>query len=72
MARKPENLKSIEWNPVEVVHANALDRSSLNLAFQEIGIAYYHIHSMGGHKEFQAKDIHAVQNFYETALINNV
>jgi len=72
MARDPEKVFSRGWENIEVVRADAFDPASLEKAMRGIDVAYYLIHSMGGHKNFKEKDNRAARNFAEAASKNTL
>jgi uncharacterized protein YbjT (DUF2867 family) len=51
LARQPAALASRVSTTTEVVAGDLLDPSSLDRAFAGIDVAYYLVHSMGGHGE---------------------
>jgi uncharacterized protein YbjT (DUF2867 family) len=65
MSRNPAKLASQPWSDdVEIVSADALDRSSLDEAMAGCDAAFYLIHSMdGASSDFGARDRLAAQNF---------
>lgn len=61
------------WPGVEMIEADALDRSRLPHALKGVHTAYYLIHSlMRGAKEFGDADLEAAINFREAAAENHV
>ncbi len=61
-------LNGRNWkDQVEIALGDVLEPSSLTAAMQGINVAYYLIHSMGGHTEFSARDIEAAENFATAA-----
>jgi uncharacterized protein YbjT (DUF2867 family) len=61
-------LNGRRWkDQVEIALGDVLVPSSLTAAMQGINVAYYLIHSMGGHTEFSTRDIQAAENFAAAA-----
>jgi uncharacterized protein YbjT (DUF2867 family) len=61
-------LNGRSWkDQVEIALGDVLVPSSLTAAMQGINVAYYLIHSMGGHTEFSTRDIQAAENFAAAA-----
>lgn len=67
LARRPEYLKSKVPAGIEVVAGDCLDPLSLGPALEGVDIAYYLVHSMGGHGDFAEQDRRAAGNFGEAA-----
>ncbi len=67
LARRPEYLKSKVPAGIEVVAGDCLDPLSLGPALKGVDIAYYLVHSMGGHGDFAEQDRRAAGNFGEAA-----
>lgn len=63
LSRHPESLKSSVAEETEVVQGDAMDEESLNAALMGVDTAYYLIHSMGAHKDFEEMDRQAAANF---------
>ena len=66
-ARRPEALEGYAWPDVEIVPADALDRTSLDRALAEIDVAYYLVHSMATGPDFPRIDREAAGNFRDAA-----
>jgi uncharacterized protein YbjT (DUF2867 family) len=66
-ARRPEALEGYAWPDVEIVPADALDRTSLDRALAEIDVAYYLVHSMATGPDFPRIDRDAAGNFRDAA-----
>lgn len=61
------------WPGVEIRVVDALEKESLQRAFEGIDTAYYLIHSMLlGEKQFATTDIRAARNFRQAAEFNGV
>ena len=63
LTRRPESLRDLESERIEVVRGDVLDRESLEAAFEGVHSAYYFVHSMGANKDFEAEDREAAGNF---------
>ncbi|MDX1663098.1 MAG: SDR family oxidoreductase [Candidatus Promineifilaceae bacterium] len=57
---------------VEVAVGDVLEPETLPEAMQDVDVAYYLIHSMGGDGEFSERDITAARNFAEAAAAAGV
>ena len=66
-ARRVEVLTARGWEGVECVAADAFDADSLDAALQDIEVAYYLVHSMGGGAGFVQRDKDAAANFRDAA-----
>ncbi|MYD28199.1 MAG: SDR family oxidoreductase [Dehalococcoidia bacterium] len=60
--RRRETLEAREWEGVEVVQADALDRESLDNAFKGVDLVYYLVHSMASGTDFPERDRRAAEN----------
>lgn len=68
MARDPERLAGRPWSDkVEIRPGNVLNPNSLDPVLENIEVAYYLIHSMGGEGDFRFKDRQAADNFVDAA-----
>jgi uncharacterized protein YbjT (DUF2867 family) len=67
LARRPENLLPRVAAGTEVVCGDVMDRASLNDALAGIDTAYYFVHSMGTHRDFEQLDRVAATNFADAA-----
>ncbi len=63
LARRPADLASRLPSAVEVIGGDVLDAGSLHPALEGVDVAYYLIHSMGAHGDYQEKDTVAARNF---------
>lgn len=68
LARRPELLREKVPAGVEVVAGDCLDLASLLPALDRVDVAYYLVHSMGGHGDFAEQDRQAARTFGEAAL----
>ena len=66
-SRRPEFLEARGWHGVEIVGADALDRSSLSPLLKQCDAAYYLVHSMAAGEGFAERDKQAARNFVEAA-----
>ena len=68
MTRVPVEDVEEQWPGVEVVVADALNVSQLEVAWQGVQTAYYLIHALLlGEKKFEAVDVQAAVNFRKVA-----
>jgi len=73
LARNPNRLKNKSWtNNVEIYKGDVLDKNSLKGLFKDISSAFYLIHSMANHDNFDSTDILAARNFAEQAKKENI
>ncbi len=72
LARRPEYLRPKMPAGVAVVQADCLDPVSLGPALEGIDVAYYLVHSMGGHGDFAERDRRAAENFGQAARRSGV
>jgi uncharacterized protein YbjT (DUF2867 family) len=64
LVRDPSRLEGRSWtDQVEIIQGDIFDLPSLFNALQDVKIAYYLIHSMGGGSNFHNLDIIAAENF---------
>ncbi len=67
LARRPEHLGARAQPGIEIVRGDCLDAASLRDAMQDVGAAYYLVHSMGAGAEFEARDRAAAKCFAAAA-----
>ncbi len=67
LTRRPEALRDLVAATTEVVQGDVLDPESLAAAFEGVGTAYYFVHSMGDHRDFESQDRIAATNFAKAA-----
>ena len=72
LTRRPENLEGQVSEATQVVQADVLDRESLTGALEGVDTAYYLIHSMGNHGDFEENDRRGAANFAAAARENGV
>ncbi len=72
LTRRASTESNFDSPQVEVVVGNALDLDSLNEALSGIQTAYYFIHSMGDHDDFEEIDRLAAENFAKACSENDV
>ncbi len=65
--RRRETLEAREWEGVEVVQADALDRESLDNAFEGVDLVYYLVHSMASGTDFPERDRRAAEHARQAA-----
>jgi uncharacterized protein YbjT (DUF2867 family) len=68
LARTPSRLRDAPWaGDVEVAVADVTDADGLRAALQDVDVAYYLVHSIGGKPEFEAQDRLAATTFASAA-----
>lgn len=67
LTRRPEALEEHRSPTTEIVAGDVLDRASLPAAFAGVDTAFYLVHSMGAHADFEEQDRTAASNFAEAA-----
>ena len=68
MARDPGKLSDRPWSAqVEIMAADALDRSGVRQALDGIDVAYYLIHSLGTGSSFEQRDRDSARIFADAA-----
>jgi uncharacterized protein YbjT (DUF2867 family) len=68
LARTPGKLDAESWRQgVEVITGDVLDCASLTVAFQDVDVAYYLVHSIGSESDWQRRDRTAAENFRDAA-----
>jgi uncharacterized protein YbjT (DUF2867 family) len=67
LARRPEYLRDTVGPGTEVVAGDVLDEESLRRAMQGVDAAYYLVHSMGTHGDFEEEDRRAAEGFGRAA-----
>jgi uncharacterized protein YbjT (DUF2867 family) len=67
LARRPERLKSVDSDGIQVVKGDVLDPISIRQAMEGVDSAYYLVHSMAGEGSFEERDREAAQNFSKAA-----
>jgi uncharacterized protein YbjT (DUF2867 family)/tryptophan-rich sensory protein len=67
LTRRPEALRERVNATTEVVPGDVFDPQSLPSAFEGVETAYYFVHSMGDHRDFEAQDRIAAENFARAA-----
>ncbi len=73
LARTPEKLDAESWRAqVEVVTGDVLDRGSLGVAFRDVDVAYYLVHSIGLRSDWETRDRTAAENFRDAAAVAGV
>ena len=72
LTRRPEALDDRRSSTTAVVAGDVLDRDTLPPAFVGVDTAYYLVHSMGAHGNFEEQDLIAATNFAEAATAAGV
>lgn len=72
VTRRPEALRGQASRTTEVVQGDVFEPSSLTAAFEGVETAYYFVHSMGDHRDFEAQDRIAAENFAKAATLADV
>lgn len=73
MARDPGRLRDYPWiDRVELVKADAVQRDSLDAAFDGIDVAYYMLHSLSEHEGFEQTEARMARNFGDAAKAKHV
>jgi uncharacterized protein YbjT (DUF2867 family) len=72
LTRRPESLENRVSNATHVAWADVLDRESLNTALEGVDTAYYLVHSMGTHGDFEEDDRQGAVNFASAAKQNGI
>jgi uncharacterized protein YbjT (DUF2867 family) len=67
LVRDTSNIEGRKWNGIQIVCGDALEYETLLPAMQNVGIAYYLIHSMAGGAGFRELDLIAAGNFGRAA-----
>lgn len=63
VARSVERVKALPWSKnVEIIHGDALDRSTIQRATDDVDVVYFLIHSMSSKGSFQAFDQSIAEN----------
>ncbi|MDA8563919.1 SDR family oxidoreductase [Mariniblastus sp.] len=72
LTRRESSKVRFDQTQVQVSVGNVLDPDSLDRALEGIHTAYYFIHSMGDHEDFEKTDRMAAQNFADACTRQNV
>lgn len=73
LARNPGKLEGRPWHDsVEVRKCDILDRDEVMAGLEGCNVAYYLIHSMGDHPDFEKTDRIAAENFADAAEMNGL
>lgn len=73
MVRHPERLQDHPWfNRVEIVQGDALDSDSLQVALQNVSVAYYLLHSLSLDNAFAETEERMARNFGAAAKASGV
>ena len=72
VTRRPESLETRVSGRTQVVLGDVLDRDTLNAALKGVDTAFYLVHSMGTHGDFEEDDRKGAANFAAAAKQNGV
>ena len=72
MARDVRRLSALQQAGAQCMAGDVLDPASLTSALEGVDVAYYLIHSMGAHRQFEAVDRQAARNFAEACSAQGV
>lgn len=73
MVRDPSRLQGRPWiDRVEITQGDVLDASGLAASLAGIDAAYYLVHSLGGGRDFEQRDLRAARLFGRTAAAAGV
>jgi len=72
LTRRPESLQGQVADTTEVVQADVLDPESLSSVLKDVDTAYYLVHSMGAHGDFEEDDRKGAANFAAAAKQSGV
>lgn len=67
LVRRAERLSAFACEALEIVEADLLDLDSLGSALENVDVAFYLVHSMGGTENFEERDRRAALHFAEKA-----
>lgn len=72
VTRRPQTLEGRVSGNTEVMFGDVLDSDSLSAALKGVDVAYYLVHSMGTHGDFEEQDRRCASNFANAAKQNGV
>jgi uncharacterized protein YbjT (DUF2867 family) len=72
LTRRPESLENHVSATTQVVNGDVLDRDSLKPGLEGVNTAFYLVHSMGTHGDFEEDDRRGAANFAEAARASGV
>jgi len=72
LVRRPDSFRHQAGPATEVVAADLLDRSSLDVPLHGVDAAFYLVHSMGSSGSFEDADRQAARNFGAAAKASGV
>ena len=72
IARRPDDLRGSVPADVEVVGGDVLDAASLAPVFEGVDTAYYLIHAMASHRDFESEERAGAENFARAAKAANI
>ncbi|MDC0357392.1 SDR family oxidoreductase [Oligoflexia bacterium] len=67
LARKPGNVRPKELGCIEVVKGDLLDPNSLSQALSGVDTAYFLVHALGSHSDFEKLEEEGANNFAQAA-----
>lgn len=67
VARRPDDLRARVPDGVDVIGGDVLDAASLAPAFAGVDTAYYLVHAMASHNDFQSEERTGAENFARAA-----
>ena len=70
--RNAMKVREAARNQVEIVEGDTFNREKLARALENIDVAFYLIHSMGGAKDFSDLDRRSAENFREACIAAGV
>jgi uncharacterized protein YbjT (DUF2867 family) len=65
--RRPESVTLAAHENLEVIQADLLDKTSMEVALQDMDVAYYLAHSLGSSENFEEKELQCAKNFADAA-----
>ncbi len=73
LSRHASSVREREWgDAVEVVEGDASDAAAVRSALEEVDVAYYLVHSMGGGSDFVDRDLELARTFADAAAAQGV
>ena len=72
LARSPEKLRDISWSDqVEIIAGDALDPEAVNVALEDVDVAYYLLHSLQQGHDLESSEIAMAHVFADAAAHQN-
>ena len=73
LVRDPERILDRKWTDrVEIVTGDVLKSDTLEKAMDDVSVAYYLVHSMGGGTNFHKRDMDGASNFGNAAKLKGI